>query len=122
MKIKYKIISANKFFTKKLNAFHLYRKSANKKNMIGNLLYLSAGDWRKIFVKKKKRKKINKLRGILCRNRQVITRFDGSYRKFFENSVILLKKKVLPINKKVSGTSILEVTYKKYLLLFNTFY
>lgn len=122
VKINYKIASANKFYTKKLQAFHVYKKTSNNKNYLGKLFYITAGDWRRIFLRKRKKKKTNKIRGVMCRNKQVILRQDGSYRKFFENSVILLKKKVMPTNRKVSGTTLLEVSYKRYLTLFKNFF
>lgn len=122
MKIKLNIEPSSPFYTTNLTIFHLYLKTSNNSSFIGRLSYLSAHNWRSVFLRKKNGKKINKLRGIICRLRDKTIRLDGSERKSQLNSIILLKKKILPVNSKIVGSSILELKYKKYLQLFKNYF
>ena len=118
MKIKLNIEPASPFYTTNLTIFHIYNKTSNNNSFVGKLAYLSAHNWRSVFLKKKNGKKINKLRGVICRLRNTTHRLDGSNRRSHWNSIILLKKKVIPVNAKIVGSMILELKYKKYLQLF----
>ena len=122
MKIKLNIDPSSPFFTNNLTIFHIYQKTANNNSFIGKLAYLSAHNWRSVFLKKKNGKKINKIRGLICRLKNKTKRLDGSERKSQWNSIILFKKKIIPINSKISGSSILELRYKKYLQLFKNYF
>jgi ribosomal protein L14 len=96
----------------------LYLKTSPSNQILGTLGYASAGDWRKIYVKKKNKKKNNKFRFIFARTRQVVARGDGSTRRYFENSGLILKKRLHPKNIKVKGSTIMELGYQRFINLF----
>jgi len=122
MKIKLNIEPASPFFTTNLTLFHIYSKTSQNNSFLGKLSYLSAHNWRSIFLKKKNGKKTNKIRGVICRLKNKTIRIDGSERRSQWNSIILFKKKIIPVNYKIIGSSILELRYKKYLHLFKSYF
>ena len=53
--------------------------------------------------------------GLIVRINRNIYRFNGSFLKFFENSVILLNKQYVPLGSRIFGPIAIEIRNKKYL-------
>lgn len=67
------------------------------------------------FKEFKKKKKITNL---IVRTKQWNNREDGSFRKFGDNSALILNKKLISINLNTVGPSIYELNRNKYFYLF----
>ena len=63
-------------------------------------------------------KKKKKLLNLIIRTKQFTCRIDGSYRKFNENSGLILNKKFKPFSTKIIGPTLYELYRKKYFYLF----
>ena len=118
-KLSYNVI-ANKSNIQFTRIFHIYRNGKNCKSKIS--FYLK-GSVKKI----KKNKKINfrkkkKIFLVLVRSKQWALRYDGSQRKFFDNSSLLLKKNSNLWNTYVWGPTLVELKRKKYLSFFSNIY
>jgi ribosomal protein L14 len=97
--------------------FHIYRNGKNCKSKISFFLKSSVKKLKsskKIEFKKKK-----KIFSIFIRSKQWILREDGSQRKFFDNSVLVLKKNSNLWSNYVWGPTTIEVKRKKYLSFFS---
>lgn len=108
--------SALKYNIKKFKLIHIY-KFGKKKN--SNLNFFS-----KAVPIKNKSLKINKYKkkkylSIIIRSKEWTNRIDGSYRKFFENTILPIQKK---IKNKIIGSTIIEVYRKKKLFLFKNIF
>lgn len=100
--------------------FHIYRNGFSCKSKISFFVKSSVKKLkplRKIEFKKKK-----KIFSVLVRTKQWILRSDGSQRKFSLNSVLILKKKLLPYNKYTWGPTTIELKRKKILSFFKHIY
>jgi large subunit ribosomal protein L14 len=76
---------------------------------VGDIILVSV----KILKPLEKIKKGQKFKALIVRTCNPIKRFTGNFR-FFENSVILLNKKLEPLGSKVVGPIPLEIMEQKY--------
>lgn len=110
------ITSCSKSNVSKLKIFHIYRNGKKCKSKISFFLKSSI---KKLKPNKKlKFKKGRKIFNLLVKSKRWSTRVDGSQRKFFVNSVILLKKNSNVWTKYLKGSTFLEINRKKYLTFF----
>jgi|TARA_B100000768_G_scaffold156935_1_gene154722 large subunit ribosomal protein L14 len=65
-------------------------------------------------------KKGNICRGLLVRTAFPNQRLDGSVSRFYENSIILIKKKQNPKSKYIFGPSVFNLKRKKFKTLFKS--
>ena len=65
-------------------------------------------------------KKGNICRGLLVRTAFPNRRLDGSVSRFYENSIILIKKKQNPKSKYIFGPSVFNLKRKKFKTLFKS--
>jgi len=110
----------NKSNIAKARVFHIYRNGVNAKSKISFFLKCSVKKlrpFRKVEIKKKK-----KFFSLLIRTKQWILRSDGSQRKFSDNSVLVLKKKILPWSIYIWGPTTIEQKRKKLLILFKNIF
>lgn len=82
-----------------VSVFHLYQGYSRKTAYCGNFI--------KVSVKKTKPdnwlKKKSKVKSIVIRTKKECSKLDGTYFKFFFNSSVLLKKRLTPRGKEVTG-------------------
>ena len=110
------VLVSNKSPVSKVKLFHLY---AARIYSISTLGYFSFGSVRVVraskYVQLKKR---TKMRNIIVQARQWSLREDGTKRKFFFNSVVLLKKNFLPLTNYMFGSAFLDIKRRKYISYF----
>jgi len=97
-----------------VNIFHLYKGSFRKKAYIGDFVKISVkltqpDNW----VLKK-----SKYKGIIIRTKKEEIKKDGSWIKFYENNVILLKKRLTPLGGEIYGPTLKKINRKKFLQSF----
>lgn len=97
-----------------VRAFHLYGGSFRKNSTISNFIKISvkktrANNW----VPKK-----SKLKAIIVIVKKELTKIDGSYIKFRNNSVVLLKKRLTPKGKILMGPVSINLRRKRFLTSF----
>lgn len=94
--------------------FHLYGGFKRQYSCIGNFIKVSVkltkpNNW----VKKK-----TKLKSILIRSVKETTKLDGCTLRFKYNNNILLKKRLTPKGKELTGPGVFKVKRKKFLTSF----
>lgn len=98
-----------------VKTFHLYKGSS------GKTAYL--GDFIKCSVKKTKPKnwllKKTKIKGIIIRTKKEVFKKDGSWLKFKNNNVVLLKKRMNSFGKCLLGPAVFNIRRKKFLNSFS---
>jgi len=100
----------------KVKLFHIYREGKNCKSKLSFFCRTSVRKLkanRKIDFKKKK-----KLFSLFVRTKQWILREDGSQRKFFNNTIIILKKNTQLWTNHIWGPTTVELKRKKILTKF----
>jgi large subunit ribosomal protein L14 len=97
-----------------VRAFHLYGGSFRKISTISNFIKVSvkktrANNW----IPKK-----TKLKAIIVTLKKEISKSDGSYIKFRNNSIVLLKKRLTPKGKILIGPVSISIKRKRFLSSF----
>ena len=114
------VLVSNKTPIFKVKLFHLYLQ---RRYCISRLGYFSLCSIRSIrpskFTHLKKR---TKMKNIIVQSRQWSLRADSTKRKFFLNSVVILKKNFLPLSNYMLGSALLEIKRKKYISYFLDIY
>lgn len=108
-----------------LQTFHLYKGFRRQSSTIGFFIKGSARVVEPPRVeykgfKFKFNKKGNICRGLLVRTAFPNRRLDGSVSRFYENSIILIKKKQNPKSKYIFGPSVFNLKRKKFKTLFKS--
>ena len=108
-----------------LQTFHLYKGFRRQSSTIGFFIKGSARVVEPPRVeykgfKFKFNKKGNICRGLLVRTAFPNRRLDGSVNRFYENSIILIKKKQNPKSKYIFGPSVFNLKRKKFKTLFKS--
>ena len=93
-----------------VSVFHLYYGFSRKTAFCGNFVKVSVKRTRAHNWLKKK----TKLRGIIIRVKKEFLRRDGSWVKFSENNIVLLKKRLTPQGKELSGPINRNIKRKKF--------
>lgn len=107
---------SNKSNVSKVKLFHIYRQGRNCKSKISFFCRTSV---RKLKPKRKfEFKKKKKLFSLLVRTKQWALRFDGSQRKFFSNSIVILKKTSHLWSNYIWGPLLIETRRKLILVKF----
>ena len=101
---------------KKIKLINIYKYSYNKNSKINFFSKAVPKKFKKHKYKEYVKKK--KILNLIVRTKQWTNRNDGSYRKFNENSVLLLNKKLNSLNNNIYGPTLLELYRKKYFYLF----
>lgn len=107
---------SNKCNVSKVKLFHIYRHGRNCKSKVSFFCRASVRKLkprRKIEFKKKK-----KIFGLIIRTKQWILRLDGSQRKFFNNSLLILKKNTHLWSNYIWGPILIETKRKSILVSF----
>lgn len=103
---------SNKTPVSKVKLFHLYSTRIYSISTIG---YFTLCSIRSVKVSKFIHlKRRTKMKNIISQTRQWSLRKDSTKRKFFLNSVILLKKNFLPLSNYMLGSTLLDIRRKKY--------
>ena len=93
-----------------VSVFHLYYGFSRK------IAY--CGDFVKVSIKRTRPnnwlKKKSKVKGILVRTKKEIFKNDGSFTKFFQNNVVLLKKRLTPRGKELFGPISSSIKRRKF--------
>ncbi len=114
------VLVSNKTPIFKVKIFHLY---SQRKYSISKLGYFSLASIRSVrpskYVHLKKR---TKMKNIIVHSRQWALRADGTKRKFFLNSVVILKKNFLPLSNYMLGSALLDIKRRKYISYFLDIY
>lgn len=98
-----------------VKVFHLYRGGRRKVAYIGNFVKVSA-----LLVKKDNwLKKKSKLRGVLIRLKKITYKVDKSSVCFKTNNIVLLKKRLTPRGKELTGPVDSSVRRKKFIQSFS---
>ena len=106
----------NKCNVSKARIFHIYRNGKNCKSKVSFFLKASVKKLKPL--KKIEFKKKKKIFTILIRSKQWILRFDGSQRKFSDNSALILKKNLTSWNDYLRGPTVIELKRQKILAYF----
>lgn len=110
------LLVASKCNVSKVKLFHIYRNGKNCKSKLSFFCRTSVRKLkarRKIDFKKKK-----KLFSIFVRTKQWILRNDGSQRRFFSNTITILKKNSQVWTNHIWGPTTIELKRKKILIKF----
>ena len=93
-----------------VSVFHLYYGFNRKTAYCGNFVKVSI---RKTKPKNWLRKK-TKLKGIIIRVRKEFLKRDGSWTKFDENSIVLLRKRLTPQGRELNGPITFNIKRRKF--------
>lgn len=104
---------SNKTPVSKVKLFHLYSSRIYSISTLGYFTLCSVRSVRTSKYLQLKRR--TKMRNIITQTRQWSLRKDSTKRKFFLNSVVLLKKNFLPLSSYMLGSTLLELRRKKYI-------
>lgn len=118
MNLNCKAKTANKKFPAYIKIFHKYRSGPGINHHPGYLVKISVRklmDYRCAHIAKKRKK----ARGIWVRSVEWSRREDGSIRRFFDHSVLLMRRKYVPVKGRVMGLILLDVKKKRIINLFN---
>jgi large subunit ribosomal protein L14 len=100
----------------KVRCFHVYGKKKHFIGVVGNFVKVSVrrthSRLNQVFKKKK-------IKAIFILFKQNFIKPDGSSIKFYKNSCVLLKKRLTPRGKLVSGPTIFNLKRKKFILSFS---
>nr|QIB71996.1 ribosomal protein L14 [Gruberia lanceolata] len=115
------------FVTNKSNAnsVKIFYMSRHGKNVRSKINFFSKVSVRSLCLVKDLPliyKKRSKTYAIIVRSKQWTNRIDGSSRKFFSNSCIILKKKKLYTVTKIIGPTVIEMFRKKLVPSFNSIF
>ena len=109
------LVPADKNGVLTVNVFHLYRGFKRNFSKFGDFIKTSIRKTQpeNILSKKSKRK------GVIIRLRKGVSVCDGSYVRFYYNSVVLLKKRLTMEGKEVWGPIVRNFKKKKFLSSFS---
>lgn len=93
-----------------VSVFHLYQGFNRKTAYCGNFVKVSVKRTRPENWLKVK----SKVKGILVRTKKEVHKCDGSFIKFFENNVVLLKKRLTPRGKEIFGPIVSSIRRRKF--------
>ena len=99
----------------KVKCFHIYQKKKFFTGYVGNFIKVSV---RRTHSKLKQVFKRKKIKAIFIVFRQNFLKPDGSNLKFSKNSCVLLKKRLTPRGKLVTGPIIYNLKRKKFVSSF----
>lgn len=102
----------------KIKSFHFYKQKIKHTSSIG---CVSKASIKKQFTHPDSKKK-KLTTAVIVRTKQFTKRQDGSYRKFNNNSSIIIKKNMQLISNKIVGPTLLELGRKKYINSFKIVY
>lgn len=98
-----------------VSVFHIYKGFKKKIGKNGNFVKISVKNTRPDnWVVKK-----SKLNGIILLTKKEIKLKDGSYFKFKQNNIVLLKKRLAAKGKEIVGPGIKTIKRKKFLMSFS---
>lgn len=104
---------SNKTPVSKVKLFHFYSTRIYSLSVFG---YFTLCSVRSVKTSKYLHlKRRTKMKSIISQTRQWTLRKDSTKRKFYLNSVILLKKNFLPLSNYMLGSTLLDIRRKKYL-------
>jgi len=109
-----KLIPSDKCGVWLVKVFHLYRGFNRKVSFQGDFVKCCV----KIIRPENWLKKKTKVHGILIRLNKEINRCDGSSILFFQNNIILLKKRLTPKGKQIYGPVSKQIKRKKFIYSF----
>jgi len=95
--------------------FHLYKGSFKKKSFIGDFVKVSI----KLTQPENWVKKKSKYKGIIVRTKKETLKKDGSWVRFDQNNVVLLKKRTTPLGGDISGPTLHSLNRKIFLQSFS---
>lgn len=98
-----------------VSIFQLYKGSFKKKSFIGDFVKISV----KLTQPQNWVKKKSKYKGIIIRTKKETLKRDGSWVKFNQNNVVLLKKRTTPLGGDISGPTICDLNRKVFLQSFS---
>ena len=109
------LVPADKCGVLNVNTYHLYKGFSRRFSFFGDFIKVSVRKVKpeNILTKKSKRK------GIIIRTKKSITLKDGTYVRYFYNSVILLKKRLTPEGKEIFGPITRNLKKKKFISSFS---
>jgi len=94
--------------------FHLYRGGFRLSSTIGDFIKCSVRTTKPDnFVKKK-----TKIKGIILHTKKEIYKIDGSTIKFNSNRAVLLKKRMTPKGKELTGPILYNIKRKRFISSF----
>jgi len=99
-----------------VKCFHIYQKKKSFIGEVGNFIKVSI---RKTHTRLKQKLKRKKSKAIFVTSRQFFSKPDGSVIKFYKNTCVLLKKRLTPRGKLVSGPIIYNFKRKKFITSFS---
>jgi large subunit ribosomal protein L14 len=99
----------------KVKVFHVYKGSKGRFAFSGDFIKVSA----RVVKPENPIKKKSKHRSILIRTRYKNIRIDGSFVRFFNNNLILLKKRLTPKGKTIRGPISRNIRRKKFISSFS---
>jgi len=94
--------------------FHLYRGGFRKVATTGCFIKCSVRSTKPNNITKKK----TKLKGIIIHTVKSINKLDGSMLKFFNNTIVLLKKRMTPKGKEIFGPVVYNIKRKRFISSF----
>lgn len=110
------VLVSNKTPVYKLKLFHFYTQRIYNISSIG---YFALSSIRKVRPNKYSQlRRRTKMKSIVFQVKQWTIRADSTKRRFFLNSVVLLKKNLLPLSSYMIGSALLDVRRRKYISYF----
>ena len=97
------------------SVFHLYKGSYRKISFAGDFVKVSI----KLTRPQNWLKKKTKLKGIIIRTKKEIHKIDGSFVRFNNNNVVLLKRRLTPMGKSIYGPIVKNINRKKFISSFS---
>lgn len=97
-----------------VKVFHLYRGGFRRISYCGDFIKASVRTTKPNNILKKK----SKVKGIVIHTRSLLGKIDGSKVNFNINSIVLLKKRMTPKGKDISGPTIYNIKRKRFLSSF----
>lgn len=95
-----------------------YRVNQRKHARIGNFLKVILKNTRVRLIKKRKKK----MKAIAIRTKVVTVKTSGVYYKFFDNGLVLLKKRLNTLGKEIKGPTSTALKIKKFRIAFNAIF
>lgn len=118
-----KLIPADRCGVVWVKVFHLYNGWYRKVSHVGEFvkasvkeIYVDLKIKRKLKIKTPKKAKVV---GFIIRTTKEINKNDGSFIKFLENNVVLLKRRMTPRGKELVGPIVWNIKRKKFLSSFS---
>ena len=109
------VVPADKCGVLWVSIFHLYKGSFRKISFIGDFVKISV----KITEPENWVTKKSKYKAIIVRTRKETLKKDGSWIKFDENNLVLLKKRTSPLGTEIIGPTLKTINRKIFLQSFS---